>query len=587
MIGPAQVDPGSLASLRLDGPEPDFTPQDLLGRGGMGEVRSAVDHTLRREVALKTVARGVGCSSAALLQEALFTGYLEHPNIVPVHRLGTDGDGQPAFVMKRVVGTSWRDLLRDPDHPGWAALADDRLRANLEILGDVCNAVHFAHSRGVLHRDVKPANVMVGEFGEVYLVDWGLAIRLDRLEQAPDSIVGTLAYMAPEMLEEPTELSERTDVYLLGATLHEVLSGKPRHDGSAHYNVMLSVYRSDPQDFPVTAPRELTDLCNQATARDPSRRPASALELKRALERYLEHRGSIALAERAAERLAVLEQEAKEGAEESRLATLLAECRFGFEQALHTWPENPSAQAGLQRCLEGAIERAFAAKDRGLVVSLLPALPERKAEFDDRLAALTEELAAAAEAPARLKELEQDLDFRIGSRERAKAIMLLFALGFLPLLLVPVLYHQHGMPLTPGTTLGMGLTAGAVLLGVFFLGRDALLANRANRRLVQMTAAGWLGGMVYLGFFWVYPIPVWVVLLDVGFLLTFFGMQLAVVVDPRFWIPAIVGSIACYAGVIWPNIDPFVMTGFTGGVMLALIAWLWFQDEPEPPDSAG
>src|SRR5262249_35011988 len=149
--------------------------------------------------------------------------------------------------MKHVEGVSWRDLLRDGAHPAWAkvgAPGEDRLVSHLQILMQVCNAVEFAHRRGLIHRDIKPANVMVGEFGEVYLLDWGIAARTGILAEASSHLgesgaeptprmLGTPAYMAPEMLSRKVgPIDERTDVYLLGATLHEVLTGRPRHVGS-------------------------------------------------------------------------------------------------------------------------------------------------------------------------------------------------------------------------------------------------------------------------------------------------------------------------------------------------------------------
>ena len=142
----------------------------------------------------------------ALLREAVITGALEHPNIVPVHMLGRDEDGHPVLVMKRIQGQLWSELL------GKASL--DR---HLEILKDICNALHYAHSRGVVHLDLKTQNVLIGEFGEVSLLDWGIARRLS--DPAPGVMLGTPAYMASEMVSGE-KLTPLTDVYLLGSTLH-------------------------------------------------------------------------------------------------------------------------------------------------------------------------------------------------------------------------------------------------------------------------------------------------------------------------------------------------------------------------------
>ena len=189
----------------------------------------AEQRSLAREVAIKTVKDHAGERARdALCDEAVVTGLLEHPNVIPVHALGCDSEGRPLLVMKRVEGVAWRDLLRDPEHPAWAthaAAPEDRLAFHLDVLADVSQAAAFAHSRRIVHRDIKPENVMIGEFGEVYLLDWGLAVTAGR-ELEPGTLVGTPAYMAPEMVGGG-RVDGRTDVYLLGATLHEVLTGRP------------------------------------------------------------------------------------------------------------------------------------------------------------------------------------------------------------------------------------------------------------------------------------------------------------------------------------------------------------------------
>jgi len=180
-----------------------------IGEGGMGVVHLATQATLGRHVAVKTLRKGAGDEEAALriLREAWVTGALEHPNVVPVHDVGVDASGAPVIVMKRIEGRVWSHLMRDGAEITRRFGATDPLEWNLRTLVSVCNAVHFAHSRGILHRDLKPDNVMIGEFGEVYVLDWGIAVslkddpsgRLPCASQATD-IAGTPHYMAPEML---------------------------------------------------------------------------------------------------------------------------------------------------------------------------------------------------------------------------------------------------------------------------------------------------------------------------------------------------------------------------------------------------
>ena len=200
---------------------------DVLGEGGMGVVRSAEQVALGRIVAVKTLKPGRRDPASALdlLREAWVTGAIEHPNVVPVHYLDVEADGSPLLVLKRIEGVEWSALLGDAAEVERRFGATDLLAWNLGILMQVLNAVRFAHHRGVIHRDLKPANVMIGDFGEVYLLDWGIAVSLRDdgtgrflLASKATEIAGTPCYMAPEMLgrESGPPLSERTDVYLAG-----------------------------------------------------------------------------------------------------------------------------------------------------------------------------------------------------------------------------------------------------------------------------------------------------------------------------------------------------------------------------------
>jgi serine/threonine protein kinase len=239
------VDPSRLAHVTLLLDPAEVRMHEAIGQGGMGVVYRAEQTSLGRDVAVKTLLpeRIDGESIAKLVREAWLLGRMEHPNIVPVHLLRLDERGQPMIVMKRVEGRVWRELIREQP-----------LEAALRILVQVCNAVHFAHSRGVLHRDIKPANVMVGTFGEVYLLDWGVAVSLreDPRGLLPhvgqtEGLAGTPIYMAPEMLDgEPASLGVHTDVYLLGATLHHVLAGDAPHRAFSQSEVLARIRKSAP-----------------------------------------------------------------------------------------------------------------------------------------------------------------------------------------------------------------------------------------------------------------------------------------------------------------------------------------------------
>ncbi|MBP7685415.1 MAG: serine/threonine protein kinase, partial [Deltaproteobacteria bacterium] len=244
---------------------------DLIATGGMGEVRSAVQHRLRREVAVKR-ARGDASEEThqAMLREAWIAGSLEHPNILPIHTLSRDGS-EPLIVMKRVYGRVWTELLRDQR----LAPGDARWVEPIGVLVEVCRAVHFAHSRGVLHLDLKPDNVMVGEHGEVVLLDWGVAAAFDT-SLAPDFITktdsithvcGTLGYLSPEQATaHGASFGPTTDVYLLGAILHEIITGHPPHL-SPHTSLVASLvssHRAEPPVFDASVPEELRAIARRA-----------------------------------------------------------------------------------------------------------------------------------------------------------------------------------------------------------------------------------------------------------------------------------------------------------------------------------
>ena len=364
--------------------ERDLEVIALLGEGGMGRVLLARQHSLDREVAIKTLHDSATDKERdALLSEGAITGHLEHPAIIPVHALGVDAEGNPVLVMKRVEGVEWSELLRDPSHAAWGGDSRDRFAAHLEILMQVSNAAHFAHSRAIVHRDIKPQNVLIGRYGDVYLGDWGLAVRTDRPWQ-PQPLCGTPAYMAPEMVVGAA-VDARTDVYLLGATLHQILTGLPRNVGVNMQDALEGAIGAAPFVYPSAVPAELAALANRATARDAAERPASALEFKQALTDYLQHKSSIALCQSGVERVAklkrLIEDAAALGNEDTQQAIDLlgVEARFALEQALAEWRDNPAARRAmdeLERLLSS--RRARAAELERLARELDPSVSRRQ-----------------------------------------------------------------------------------------------------------------------------------------------------------------------------------------------------------------
>jgi eukaryotic-like serine/threonine-protein kinase len=272
-----------------------------IGRGGMGRIHPATDRNLLRHVALKRLDRElakVPMYRDGFIAEAQMTGQLEHPNIVPVHELAVSEDGVPYFTMKLVQGVNFDDWLRDPFRaPGSTA----RLEEGLEIFLKVCDAVAYAHHRGVIHRDLKPENVMVADFGQTYLMDWGLS-KLSRSKPASGASaqmeapgpVGTPTHMAPEQARgNPEEMDERSDVFGLGAILYEIVSGKLPYGEARDVESVLrraeagQVVPIDVACLGIGVSKRIRSIVERAVSPDPRDRYASVVELQAEVRSFL------------------------------------------------------------------------------------------------------------------------------------------------------------------------------------------------------------------------------------------------------------------------------------------------------------
>ena len=283
--------------------------------GGLGEVFLARNAELNREVALKFLKPGRARDPASVrrfLREAEVTGRLEHPGVVPIYALGTDSGGAPCYAMRFIRGANLQDAIdgfhaaerpgRDPSERSLA------LRELLNRFVSVCNTVAYAHSRGILHRDLKPQNVMLGKYDETLVVDWGLAKPFERDEAAggaveealtPSSgagaptvgLVGTLAYMSPEQAaERPAAVGPASDLFSLGAILYAILTGDVPYRKSTHDDVLEKVRRCEfpsPRHVKPGAPRALEAICLKAMAERPVDRYATALDLGDDVKRCL------------------------------------------------------------------------------------------------------------------------------------------------------------------------------------------------------------------------------------------------------------------------------------------------------------
>jgi hypothetical protein len=278
-----------------------------IGLGGMGSVHRSYDEVLQRQVAMKRLQQQLARSDSVtrrFLQEVVITAQLDHPNIVPVYDVGFHDDGAAFFVMKLVRGENLAASLRLHQDQG---LTHRELERYLRIFLKVCEAVEFAHSRGVIHRDLKPSNIMVGAHGEVYVMDWGIALvrapagaprpfappLWGEAVQEEGLVVGTAAYMAPEQARGALEeIDPRTDVFALGGILYHILTSRPPYPGPepAQQILMAGQGRVPPPTEVVTNRRLPPRLCRmvmKAMARRREDRYQTVTALMEDIEAFL------------------------------------------------------------------------------------------------------------------------------------------------------------------------------------------------------------------------------------------------------------------------------------------------------------
>ncbi|WP_437666320.1 SUMF1/EgtB/PvdO family nonheme iron enzyme [Sorangium sp. So ce1182] len=381
---PAQQDdrPQGLLEPAVSSPWERFEDLGVIGRGGMGEVWRVRDRVMGRVLAMKILPPELSHEPGArtrFLAEARLTACLQHPGIVPVHDCGALPDGRLWFTMKEVRGRTLGAFIRALHADREATPFAEALRRMLDVYMRICEAVAYAHDQGVIHRDLKPANVMIGEFGEVLVMDWGIArgaVEGDLRGAAATVlrtahatrvglVLGTPAYMPPEQARgELSLLGPASDVYALGAILYEMLSGRPPYSGTAAA-IRGQVVHGPPAPLAGRCrdplPADLIAICERAMARSPSQRPADARALAEEFHRYLD-------GARRRERARALVEEARLlGPNIERLRARARSLRTEARAVLaHVLPFDP----------DEAKERGWALEDEARALGLTAALAE-------------------------------------------------------------------------------------------------------------------------------------------------------------------------------------------------------------------
>lgn len=435
----------------------EFELETELGAGGMGRVFRAKQISLGREVAVKQLqpTEDIPDATEVFESEACVTAILEHPNIVPVYDMGVDQAEQIFYSMKLVDGTPWDDLLalRQPGTADASPGEKHDLRGHIEILLETANAVAYAHSRGIIHRDIKPQNVMVGEYGEVLLVDWGLACALSPDPKRPARILdinqvlitcGTPVYMPPEISTGQREwVGPWTDVFMLGAVLFEVLYGIPPHEEATAIDA-LRIASKNEWSFPEQVAPDiepyhdvLRPVIERALSTHPHARQHDGKAFRDDLQAALRHLDSAELASEAVQDFRQVEgiqaqaqHERMSGrqrkhSDQQQTYRTLGRVVAVLEQALEWWPENAVARHYM---VEAHLLHAFCAlanEETSMVRQQL-----------DLLGHLPEGVMPTPEQSARMASIKSRLDAILATRERKKRLTRLLQFSAIALALI-------------------------------------------------------------------------------------------------------------------------------------------------------
>lgn len=569
---------------------PDLTLTGVLGAGGSGQVLLAYQQSMGREVAVKVPRDSEPWFAPTLLAEGRLAGRIEHPNVIPIYALGRSEQGAPVLVMKRMRGATWEALMSDPNHPVWERFKKgdekpDYLEYNLTILLAVVQGISAAHRGGVIHRDVKPANVLVAGPDEICVIDWGLALDL-RDPRGATALVGTPAFMAPEMLGPRDAVGggvgERTDVYELGATLHFILSGRHRNPGATTDAILEGLRSPSTVDLP-NAPIALAHIVRRATAFDPRERHATAAAFGEAIRDWLEQRSAERVARSADERLdqlatalsdyrAIGDPQRREA--RAHLDRLASACRASIEDALALVPDLAMANSARLRYLELWVSHLLERGDTEAARAELGAAPGFVPELELRLTRLEADQAARM---SRLSSLEHEFDLQHGAFARRRffvvalmfsVLMVILYVALLPELATNDNYRRFG-PLI--SIFGTNVFFWVIL----WRWRKHLLLNAVNRNIMAWLAVT-LGSLIAhrVGVLVSGDADVARTFTNESLVATVLSAYASVTITRKFWPAPFVSLVAYGVSLAMPEQSPLIF-GILMAVLMGIATYTW------------
>jgi serine/threonine-protein kinase len=531
------------AGLAGGGVQDRLSFEGILGEGGMGTVHLAEQRSLGRQVAVKTLRATTtdAIAASALLSEGWVMGTLEHPNIPPVHDAMLDDQGSPILLLKRIEGEEWASLMGNEELVQ-TRFGESALLWNLGVLDKVCDALGYAHSKRIVHRDLKPENVMIGAFGEVYVLDWGIAATLDndakgKLPYIGDTTQpsGTPCFMAPEQLEpSPARVDNRTDVYLIGAVLYEVLVGKPPHQGTNFTEIIESIHKSQPK-FPEDVPTSLANICRTAMKANPAERYQSVEQLQQALRHYERRRASQQLVEEASERLSrasALAVSPPTEETDAEISALLLESRFALQQALESFPDDEIAIETLDHATRMLASRAIDAGQVDAASSLMRKLATPDPELASKLDVL---LVKQSDDRRRLETLDRHQNSELDNTGRIAVVVLFTILmtgGSLSGELIKYAWPSRLTALTVGWQI--------FLVVSFVVGfRRGVREQTENNRLTFVIITAALSGQL---------------IATVGAWLAGFPIETIMLIDSALWVTAALTGVLVWGVIYAPSL---------------------------------